>query len=248
MRPRKFRFELAPTLVVLALFPALLGLGQWQLGRAAEKRALLAALTAAASSAPVAYAPGLPRFARVRATGLWDARQFLLDAQVRGGRVGYRVLTPLALADGSRLIVDRGWTAAGADRATLPDVTLVDGSAAEVDGLLDEFPQAGVRAGVDGPAGAAWPRVVLYPTSAALAAALGGAVQPALLRATAGAADGPGLERDASLEPMLATAVGFPPERHLGYAVTWFALAATLVVLWLAHAARARDAAQDERR
>jgi surfeit locus 1 family protein len=242
MQARKFRFELWPTLVVLALFPALLALGQWQLARTAEKRALLAELIAAASGAPVAYAPGLARFARVRAAGRWDARQFLLDAQVRHGRVGYRVFTPLLLADGSELIVDRGWVAAGADRAVLPDIALVAGTAAEVEGLLDGFPQAGVRAGADAPAGAGWPRVVLYPQADALAAALGTPVRPELLRLAPGLATGTELETETALEPMLADAVGFPPERHLGYAITWFALAATLVVLWLAHAARARDA------
>ena len=116
---------------------------------------------------------------------------------------------------------------------------------ARVEGLLDGFPQPGVRAGAApnavAAASAPWPRVVLYPTAEALGASLGAPVHPALLRLGPGATAAPGLELDASVEPMLATAVGMPPERHLGYAVTWFALAATLVVLWLAHAARGRD-------
>ena len=28
--------------------------------------------------------------------------------------------------------------------------------------------------------------------------------------------------------------VGFPPERHLGYAIQWFALAVTLIVIFVA--------------
>ncbi len=227
MAPRKFRFELAPTLLVLVLLPALLALGRWQLERAAEKRALLAGFATMSAAAPVAFDAALPRFTRVRVAGRWDPRQFLLDAQMERGQVGYRRFTPLALADGSRLIVDRGWVPAAADRATLPDMAIAADVATkdvELEGLLDDFPQPGVRTGMAPPADAAWPHVVLYPSSAELGAALGTTVQPRLLRL---GADVP-----------FAAAIGFPPERHLGYAVTWFALAATLVVLWISFASR----------
>jgi surfeit locus 1 family protein len=226
MELRKFRFELGPTLVVLALVPALLALGRWQLARADEKRALLAGYAAASAAPAVDYAATLPRFTRVRVAGRWDPRQFLLDAQVQQGQVGYRILTPLVLGDGSRLIVDRGWVAADADRATLPEVAIAPTDVA-LEGLLDGFAEPGVRTGAAADAATGWPRVELYPTAEALGAALGARVQPLLLR----------LGGDVSY----ADAIGFPPERHLGYAVTWFALAATLVVLWLAHAARSRD-------
>lgn len=237
MPSRRLRFELWPTVVVALLLPGLLALGRWQLERAAEKRALLATLTAAANAAPVAYRPGLPRFTRVHVAGRWDERQFLLDAQVRAGRAGYRVLTPLALADGSLLLVDRGWVGGGgaAPRA-IPAADPATG-AAGVEGIVDQLPEPGLRAGAAAPQ-VGWPRVVLYPTQPELAAALGATLQPGLVRLTRGA---PGLESDAELAPLLAGAIGFPPERHLGYAVTWFALAATLVLLWLVHAARERD-------
>lgn len=229
MERRKFRFELAPTLLVLVLVPALLALGNWQLDRAAEKRALLAGYAAASAAAPVAFDAKLPRFTRVRVAGRWDPRQFLLDAQVERGQVGYRILAPLLLADGTRLIVDRGWVPAAADRSTLPEVSIAEADAT-LEGLLDDFAQPGVRTGTAAVESTAWPRVELYPTADALAAALGAPVQPRLLRLDGGVS--------------YASALGFPPERHLGYAVTWFALAATLVVLWLAHAARSRDGEQ----
>lgn len=227
MMSRKFKFELWPTLAVALLLPALLALGIWQLERADEKRALLAEFSTARAVAPVAFDAALPRYARVRVAGRWDPRQFLLDAQVERGQAGYRIFTPLALVDGSRLIVDRGWVAAAADRATLPDIAIAEAEV-ELEGLLDEFPQPGVRTGSSPDAAEGWPRVVLYPTAETLTAALGVAVQSKLLRLDAEAAG--------------AGALGFPPERHLGYAVTWFALAATLLVLWLAFSARARMA------
>lgn len=225
MQLREFRIEPWPTLVVVLLLPLLLGLGFWQLERADEKRALLDAAAAASAAPAVAYADGLPRYAKVRVAGRWDARQFLLDAQVQRGQAGYRVLTPLALADGRRLIVDRGWVAASADRAALPMLALPEREVAagvELEGQLDEFPRPGLRTGTAPPA-TGWPRVLLYPSAATLADALGASVEPQLLRLGE-----------------VEVAVGFPPERHLGYAVTWFALAATLLVLWLAFSARTR--------
>ena len=43
------------------------------------------------------------------------ARQILIDNKVHDGRAGYHVVTPLVLADGRAVLVDRGWVAAGRD-------------------------------------------------------------------------------------------------------------------------------------
>ena len=53
---RAFRPGIAPTLVVLALLPVLIGLGFWQLSRAAEKRTLLAAAEAQRQQDPISIA------------------------------------------------------------------------------------------------------------------------------------------------------------------------------------------------
>ena len=51
---RAFRPGLVPTLVVFALLPGLIALGCWQLGRAAEKRALLGTYAERRVAAPLA--------------------------------------------------------------------------------------------------------------------------------------------------------------------------------------------------
>ena len=63
------------------------------------------------------------RYRPVVATGEYMARwQILIDNKVVGGRAGFHVVTPLALADGRVVLVNRGWVAQGASRAALPDV------------------------------------------------------------------------------------------------------------------------------
>ncbi|MDZ7748028.1 MAG: SURF1 family protein [Halofilum sp. (in: g-proteobacteria)] len=117
-----------PWLAALAALALFSGLGAWQLQRAGEKRELLAALERGAA-APARALAGTPAglrqqaFARVRARGRFlDARQFLLDNRTLRGRTGFDVLTPLVLAGGRTVLVDRGWIAAGpAPRARRPD-------------------------------------------------------------------------------------------------------------------------------
>ena len=66
---RRFRPGLLPTLVVMALLPALVSLGFWQLGRAEEKRQLLALDAQHRVAEPVASAQlqalDAPAFRRV---------------------------------------------------------------------------------------------------------------------------------------------------------------------------------------
>ncbi|KAF1051371.1 MAG: hypothetical protein GAK43_02433 [Stenotrophomonas maltophilia] len=114
-RPALLRPGLAPTLVVLVLLPVLLGLGFWQLARAAEKRSLLAAAEARRElpPRPVAELPSLaePAFARVRLQGRFDtAHSVLLDNRTRDGVAGVELLQPFHdKSSGLWLLVNRGW-------------------------------------------------------------------------------------------------------------------------------------------
>jgi hypothetical protein len=111
---------LLTTVATLVLLPLFIGLGRWQWHRAEYKQQLEAQFVASAAQ-PVVFAAqstaSLPRYAPIVVRGSWDARrQFLLDNRTRDGRAGYDVLTPLQLADGRWLIVDRGWLPASGYR------------------------------------------------------------------------------------------------------------------------------------
>jgi hypothetical protein len=87
------------------------------------------ALDPALPAVPLGTAPAEGsdrRYLRVTARGRYDSRhRLLLDNQVRRGRAGYRVLTPLRMEGDPRvLLVDRGWVPLGASRDELPAVAV----------------------------------------------------------------------------------------------------------------------------
>jgi len=212
------------TLAAAVAVAAFTALGLWQLDRAGEKRALAADF---AGGGPALSLPSdssaLPRYQRVTARGRYDAeRQFLLDNQVHDGRVGVQVLTPFSLSGGGVVLVNRGWLPFGRTRADLPDVS-VDAEPRMIAGRLDELPQPGILLGA--PPGSGWPRLVSYPQVEDIAAALGVTPHARMIRLDPGVPDG--YVRDWRLP-------GTTPVRHLGYAIQWFAFAATAIAIWLA--------------
>lgn len=220
----------ASTVAVLLLLPALLSLGFWQLERARQKAELQAAF-AERSRWPATPLDGLDAasqdslYRRVIAAGHYDsAQQILLDNQLRDGRPGYHVLTPLRLADGGAILVNRGWTPLGESRQTLPDIA-VTAEALTVHGWLGQPANPGLRLGDQ--TDRHWPQVTPYIDYAQLAALLGYPLRPALVLLEPNQPHG-------YLRDWRPRFGGFGPERHQGYAVQWFALAATLVVLYLA--------------
>lgn len=225
-RRRRFHPGRLPSLLVLALLPLLLGLGFWQLQRAEDKRLLLTE-QAARSQAPVLElreldAAGDPAFRRVRLVGAFDAaHSLLLDNRQRGGRVGVELLQPfLDRPSGRWVLVNRGWLP-WPQRSTPPTFDTPDG---ELQLQARVYRPAG-RAFLlgDGAPGAGWPRLVNTVDVAALWTELGRA----------------GLGEELRLEPGPASYLGdwsvvaMGPEKHLGYAVQWFALAATLLGMYL---------------
>jgi len=105
--------------LALAMAVVMVGLGNWQLDRYRQRSTINERIDAAATAAPVPVTevlhPGArparsAAYTRVTATGRYDPdHEILVRGRALDGQVGYEVLTPLRLADGSALLVDRGW-------------------------------------------------------------------------------------------------------------------------------------------
>jgi surfeit locus 1 family protein len=104
------------TLAAIALALLTARLGVWQLSRAAEKNALQAATLQQARQPVLDGLPSdtMPAAAlhhrRVQLQGRWSATHTVyLDNRQMNGRQGFFVVTPLVLADGRAVLVQRGW-------------------------------------------------------------------------------------------------------------------------------------------
>jgi surfeit locus 1 family protein len=205
-------------------------LGFWQLDRAAQKTALqtaidersrLAPLQGGALAATQAAAAG-QHHRRVVLVGRWSAAHtvYLDNRQQQGSRPGFFVLTPLVLADGRAVIVQRGWAPRDAqDRARLPAVATPDGELtvhgrmAPPPARLFEFDSAAsgaLRQNLDLDAFARETGLSLLPLS--------------VLQTEPAPADG--LARN---WPAPSAGVA----KHQGYAFQWFGLAALIVILYV---------------
>jgi surfeit locus 1 family protein len=226
---RRFHLRLAPTLAAIATMAICVAAGNWQRDRMHAKESLRRQYDAAAATAPVALAslpaatdwPSL-RYRPVTATGEYLAdRQIFIDNKVAAGRAGFHVVTPLSLADGRVVLVNRGWIAQRSSRAVLPDappptgVATVHGRIAiPVAGYLELKPETAsgsIRQNLD---------------PARFAAATGLAALPAVIEATAAPVPDDGLLRD-------WPAPDFGIETHRIYMVQWYAFALLAAALWL---------------
>lgn len=224
MKP--FRPGLVPTLVVLALLPGLIALGCWQLRRADEKRVLLDTYAERRVEAPLAIAqieqlPD-PAFYRVQLHGRFDSEHsLLLDNRLRDGRAGVELLQPFHdQASGRWLLVNRGWLP-WPDRR-VPVAFDTPAQALTLQASVYVTPGSAFQLHAD-PVGEQWPQLLTAIDAGQLWQQLGR----------------DGFAHELRLEPGPASyrldwpVVAMGPEKHLGYAVQWFALSAALVLLYL---------------
>lgn len=217
-------------LVALLVAGGLAQLGRWQLQRAHEKEALLAGIERAQTS-DLAELSRLPpgtalRFRAVSVRGHFIAdRQVLLDNQLQQGRPGVRAYVPFQLAADSRLVlVDRGWLARPDRTRALPVADVPQGEV-ELKGVLLDPPGAGMMLGVA--QDSTWPALLTRIELGDLQSRLGLPLLDLVLEDL----DTP---RAASIRAGM-----LPPERHRGYAVQWFGLSLTILIIYAVLALRA---------
>jgi surfeit locus 1 family protein len=238
-----FRSPSPAWVLATALFvAACIALGYWQLGRARQKQELIDEYTrghATTIEITSRSLDGLARYQTVSAHGRYEAhRQVLLDNMPSAdGHPGYRVITPFRRAGAHRLLlIDRGWLPLGVSRERLPAVDVAD-TARDIVGRIDHPPAPGLRLHPgEETRDATWPRVMNFPTTDELSAALGEPVEPLIVLLDPQATDG----YDRRWQP----ASGRGPARHVAYAVQWFAfaiVAAIVLVVVSVRRGRARD-------
>lgn len=129
-------------MTVLAVVMVFLGL--WQLDRFHLRSGINNRIDAGSSATPVAIERVLAApsggagsvgpapsdaltWTRVSVTGRYDAsHQLLARARTSGNSVGFEILTPLVLGNGTAVVIDRGWVPpASSDAAALPQVPAV---------------------------------------------------------------------------------------------------------------------------
>ena len=223
---KRFRPGLLPTLVVAMLLPLLVSLGFWQLSRGAEKSALLQTYAERRAAEPMASTELQhttdPAFRRVHLYGRFDAEHsLLLDNSQRNGRVGVELLQPfLDQASGLWLLVNRGWLP-WPERRTPPQFK-TPGEAVSLEAWVYVSPGATFQLHAD-PTTLTWPKLIT-------------AVEPDKLW-TALNREGFAYELRAETGPATYQAdwpvVAMGPEKHIAYAVQWFAMAIALFGLYL---------------
>jgi len=242
MRIGRYRFR-PPwwgVILVLAGVTVFAAAGIWQIQRGQAKASMLTQRASAHQTVPVSLLDTLqqmetPDFAalygrRFRVPGHYDGEhQILLDNQVhdeRAGEVGYNVWTPLVLADGLRLLVDRGWIPLGPGGRSQPPHPPAPRDEVVVSGLLKDLPQPGMRLGSAPVCDAdSWPRVLNYPSIDTIRCLYSAPVANGLLLLDA--------DRPHGFERHWQARVGMPPMRHYGYAVQWFAMALAAITIFL---------------
>ena len=206
------------------MFATLIGLGVWQLQRLTWKTELLAAIDHAEASPAIPLVGEPPQFAKVRVTGhLRPGPVARYGADVRnlpgGPMFGTQVIVPLDRPGADPILVDRGWVPAGQP---------VPAGADAIEGYIRTPDKPGPFSANDDPA-----KLQFYTLNpAAIAAAMGlPRVAPFTLVALGTVEPG--------VFPQPATALPRPPNDHLNYALTWFGLAFSLVVVCVVYTSKA---------
>ena len=210
-----------------------MSLGFWQLDRANQKEALIADHRALVTNRPILIDSvkglKLDDYQPLELVGFFVPRVFLLDNQVFNGKVGYEVVQPFKLLNDNIVFVSRGFIQGNLDRRILPEVKTplfqvkIAGYSYQpkLNSLIDED----VTKLSD-----AWPVRVqsllvenLYNHWAKSDRIAAPFLESSLVRLEAESA------YNFKAHWML---VNNTPEKHIGYAVQWFAMAGLLLVLF----------------
>ena len=216
-------------ILMLAAFATLISLGNWQVRRLHWKEALIAEVEArrAGRAVPLAEvakafdSSGDVDYQPVTATGQFDHSREVFFYTTRDGAVGWDVITPMQLADGGWLLVNRGFVPDQLRDASLRQEGQVAGTLT-ITGLarnpLKEKPNSFM------PDNRPDKREFYWKSFDAIAGATGLAGETGLMPFIVDA----GPSQIAGGWPKGGSTIVSFPNSHLQYAITWYGLALAL--------------------
>ena len=224
-----FYFNWKLSLATLVFFPLLVYLGFWQLERAEEKRQIQSRWQQQQSLPPLQVTffdhamLEENEFRKVSVVGKFQTEKFwLLEGQVQNGELGYRVIMPFVLESDQIIAVDRGWIQGSPHRDYVPTVETPEGTITVLGSLTVPSDSKLVREAEVSVK--AWPHKILEMDIEVMANQIEARLVLRILR----------------LEPesQAAFVTNWRPfnssvEKHIGYALQWFLLAMTLIILFV---------------
>lgn len=243
---RRFRPSFWATVCTVVSLAILIGLGTWQVQRLFWKEGEIEKRQTRVSAPAVPLPESFPdpaqmEFTRVRLEGRFlHDQEFHLGARTDNGRVGYHIVTPFALTDGRVVLVDRGWV----PENRRDPITRVEGQIEgpmTIEGLL----RTGGWKGFDFARPPNKPEERFYfwldlPVMAQTLVEAGVSEAPVITEVYV---DAVASEVPGGLPVGGQTRVNLPND-HLEYAITWYAFAVILAVIWFLYSYRREDDGQ----
>lgn len=216
----QFSPSLVPSLAVLLLLPLLISLGFWQWHRAVTKQQRLDQFAARSQQMPQPLSGDEPIYTPVKVTGHYDtSHPILLDNRIINHQIGYDVFLPFIPADSQQaVLINLGWipqAAAQSLAAHLPSpetVSIVGMAQPPEHNLVLAHPKTELR----------WPLLVEDIQTDHLSQVLNRRLYPFVLL----------LSGSGGFLHHWQMVTSVTPARHRGYAVQWWALALTLIVIY----------------
>ena len=251
-RPTFLKFFYRPHLASICLLALglvfFISLGNWQLARARVKDALYASFVESTHAKGASLSQALTKwpeqsYVRVEIAGQFvPEKTVLLDSQTANGRIGVQVFQAFQSDEGGAVLIALGFMPIPPDRSRFPNPGVPRGRQ-HLRGLLSAPPSSGIKLAEIGapPRSAPWLVTRIEPER--LGAYFGLPLVKAVLLLDAPVTPISPVPDGTSLDATTAADVlklprawhpnTFPPERHRGYAATWFGFALTSVIIFL---------------
>jgi surfeit locus 1 family protein len=208
----------------LCFLPLLVYLGFWQLQRADQKATLLEKWAVQQQSLRIPInevSSSSPEYAPVVFEARFDQdRYWLQEGKTYQGRSGYMILM-LAHTKTQRYLVNRGWVPADPNREILPSIA-TPSSTVRLTGSLKRPSLNPLTDEKNNPV-RGWPHRILEIDLSNMQQQYGEPIEGWVIELD---------QADPSAFAVPTRQVPVTPEKHRAYAIQWFSMAVTLLVLW----------------